>query len=147
MFIIYFFLWTFLLYWIHRIGHKVPYIKKWHWDHHSYIVRNGMQPWHWNNLFLFNDTWLSTLELYALEVIPTLLFSWITGQWWIFVFYYIWAAWPQILLEHNKTVDFPLLTSGQWHLIHHRHPNKNYGLFFPVWDILFGTYKRVDQRK
>jgi sterol desaturase/sphingolipid hydroxylase (fatty acid hydroxylase superfamily) len=134
-----------MLYWVHRIGHKIPYIKEWHWDHHVYIIKHGSPTWHWNNLFLFNDTWLSTLEMYVLEVIPTLLFSWATGQWWIFIFYYVWAAGPQVTLEHHKNIDVPLLTTGKWHLIHHRRPNKNYGLFFPIWDILFGTYKRVDQ--
>jgi sterol desaturase/sphingolipid hydroxylase (fatty acid hydroxylase superfamily) len=145
MFIIYFLLWTFVLYWIHRIGHKTPYIKEWHWNHHNYIVRHGSQGWHWNNLFLFNDTWTSTLDLYVTEVIPTLLFSWVTGQWWISVFYYVWAAFFQENLEHNKNVDAPMFTSGKWHLMHHRQSNKNYGLFFPIWDILFGTYKRVDK--
>lgn len=144
MLIVYFFSWTFVLYWIHRLGHKTPFVKKWHWDHHSFIVKNGAQGWHWNNLFLFNDTWTSTLDLYVTEVIPTLLFSWITGQWWIAVFYYIWAAFFQERLEHNKNIDVPVFTSGRWHLIHHRQSNKNYGLFLPVWDILFGTYKRVD---
>jgi sterol desaturase/sphingolipid hydroxylase (fatty acid hydroxylase superfamily) len=145
MFIIYFFLWTFVLYWIHRIGHKIPYIKEWHWDHHSYIVRNGMQGWHWNNLLLFNDTWTSTLDLYVTEDIPTIIFSWLTGQWWIFIFYYIWAALFQETLEHNKNVNVPIFTSGKWHLIHHRHPNKNYGLFLPIWDLVFGTHKNVDK--
>lgn len=147
MIIFHFLAWTFLLYWIHRIGHKTPYVKRWHWDHHSYIVRNGSPGWHWNNLFLFNDTWTSTLDLYVTEVIPTFLYSLITGQWWIFIFYYLWAALVQESIEHNKNFDLPLFTSGRWHLVHHRHPNKNLGLFFPIWDILFGTYKRVDKRK
>lgn len=141
----YFLAWTCLLYWIHRIGHKLPYIKMYHRDHHNYIVKHGMQGWHWNNLFLFNDTWLSTLDLYLTEVIPTLLFSWLTGQFWIFVLYYAWAAFFQERLEHNKNVNVPMFTSGKWHLLHHRYPNKNYGLFFPVWDIIFKTYKHVDQ--
>lgn len=136
-----------MLYWIHRIGHTVPIVKQWHWNHHAYIVKNGMQGWHWNNLFLFNDNWISTIDLYVTEVIPTFMFSWITGQWWIFVLYYIWAAFFQESLEHNKDIDIPLFTSGRWHLIHHRMPEKNFGLFFPIWDIIFRTYKNVDQRK
>jgi sterol desaturase/sphingolipid hydroxylase (fatty acid hydroxylase superfamily) len=147
MFIIYFLSWTFCLYWIHRVVHNVPYVKKWHWDHHSYIVRHGSPGWHWNNLFLYNDTWRSTLDLYTTEVIPTAIFSWVTGQWWIFMFYYIWAAFFQQILEHHKNIDLPLFTSGKWHLIHHRHTNKNYSLFLPIWDIVFRTYKHVDQRK
>lgn len=145
MFVVYFFLWLLVLYWVHRVAHKLPVIKNWHWDHHVYIVKNGSSGRQLNNLVLFNDTWTSTLEMYVTEVIPTLLFSAITGQWWIFVFYYVWAAFFQETLEHNKHVNVPVFTSGQWHLIHHRRPNKNYGLLFPIWDILFGTYKRVDK--
>jgi lathosterol oxidase len=143
MIVVYFLGWTLLLYWIHRIVHKLPYVKSWHWNHHSYILRYGMQGWHWNNLFLFNDTWTSTLDLWVTEVIPTILFSWITGQWWIFVFYYLWAAFLQESLEHNKNVNVPFFTSGRWHLVHHRHPNKNYGLFFSIWDIVFNTNKKL----
>jgi sterol desaturase/sphingolipid hydroxylase (fatty acid hydroxylase superfamily) len=141
----YFFAWTFLLYWVHRLAHKIPVIKDWHWDHHSYIIRHGMQGWQWNNLLLYNDTNTSTLDLYVTEVIPTIVFSWITGQWWIFAVYYVWAAFFQETFEHNKNVNVPIFTSGRWHLVHHRHANKNYGLFLPIWDIIFGTYKYVDK--
>lgn len=134
-----------MLYWIHRIVHKTSVIKRWHWDHHTYITKNGNQGWQWNNLFLFNDTWHSTLDLYVTEVIPTLLFSLITDQWWIFLFYYVWAAFFQEELEHNKNLNIPVFTSGKWHLVHHRCPDKNYGLFFPIWDIVFRTYKNVDK--
>ena len=143
MILFYFLLWTFVLYCIHRLAHKIPVIKDWHWDHHSYIVRHGAQGWRWNNLFLYNDTNSSTLDLYATEVIPTVLFSWITGQWWIFIGYYIWAAFFQEALEHNKNINIPIFTSGRWHLVHHRHPNKNYGLFLPIWDIFFRTHKNI----
>ena len=145
MFVFYFLSWTLTLYWIHRIGHKLPYVKVWHWNHHRYISKNGMQGWHWNNLFLFNDTWTSTLDLYVTEVIPTIIFSLITGQWWIFLFYYVWAAFFQEMFEHNKEIDVPFFTTGRWHLIHHTTPTKNFGLFFPIWDIIFGTYKNVDK--
>jgi sterol desaturase/sphingolipid hydroxylase (fatty acid hydroxylase superfamily) len=76
------------------------------------------------------------------EVIPTVLFSFITGQWWIAILYYIWAALLQESIEHNARVNIPILTSGKWHLIHHKN-DLNYGLFVPVWDIIFRTYKRV----
>ena len=143
MFIVYFLLWTFLLYWIHRIGHKISFIKKYHNEHHRHININGMQGWRWNNLLLYNDTKKSTIDLYITEVIPTLIFSMVTQQWWIFIFYYIWAAFFQENYEHNPKLNLPGFTSGKWHLIHHRNYNKNYGLFFPIWDIIFGTYKKV----
>jgi lathosterol oxidase len=144
MYIVYFFLWTFVLYWIHRAAHKISLIKIYHFDHHSFIIKNGMQGWKLNNLLLFNDTYKSTIDLYITEVIPTILFCLITGQWWIFIGYYIWAALFQEWIEHDPNIDILGFTSGKWHLIHHKFYNRNYGLFFPLWDIIFGTYKNVD---
>lgn len=141
MLVIYFFSWTLMLYWIHRLGHVMPVVKYFHLDHHRHILSNT-PTWHWNNLFLFNDTWKSTIDLWITEVVPTLIFAFLTGQWWIAIFYYVWAAFVQESIEHNKNVDVPGLTSGKWHLIHHRSPY-NYGLFFPVWDMVFGTNKHV----
>lgn len=141
-YILAFLTWTFVLYWIHRIGHKTPFVKEAHRDHHKFININGKTTWHWNNLFLFNDTWTSTADLWVTEVIPTAIFSWITGHWWLSVFYYLWAALIQEMVEHNPKFDvFPFLTSGRWHLVHHKDSTRNYGLFLPVWDLLFGTYK------
>ena len=124
IYVIYFFLWTLMLYWIHRMAHHIPVIKEYHLDHHRHILTNHTS-WHWNNLFLFNDTWDSTIDL------------------WITEFYYLWASLIQETIEHNKNFDIPLLTSGKWHLIHHR-SSYNYSLFFPIWDILFKTHKKVE---
>jgi sterol desaturase/sphingolipid hydroxylase (fatty acid hydroxylase superfamily) len=110
--------------------------------HHHRFILHHTATWHWSNLFLFNDDWTSTLDLWITEVIPTLLFSLITGQWWISIFYYIWAAFIQEIVEHNENFDIPVLTSGKWHLMHHR-GEINYGLFTPWWDMIFGTYKNV----
>jgi sterol desaturase/sphingolipid hydroxylase (fatty acid hydroxylase superfamily) len=142
--IFYFLSWTLLLYWIHRIAHKIDFLKKYHFDHHNFILkklRNNQIPtqWHWSNLFLYNDTIKSTIDLWFTEVIPTILFSLITGQWWIFIFYYLWAALVQEIIEHNPKINYPILTSGKWHLMHHTTGNKNYGLFFPLWDFIFNT--------
>ncbi len=145
MFLLYFLLWTLILYWIHRIGHNIPVMRTIHMHHHIFILQNTT-TWHWSNLFLFNDDWKSTLDLWITEVIPTLLFSLITGQWWISMFYYIWAAFIQELIEHNSNFNLPILTSGKWHLMHHQ-GKINYGLFTPLWDIIFKTYAHVHKSK
>lgn len=108
-----------------------------HWHHHVYALKNKT-GWHWNNLFLFNDDWESTANLWISEVIPTILFCLITNQWWIAIWYYIWAAFLQENLEHSNKDAYPF-TFGKWHMRHHRTPNKNFGLFLPVWDRLFKT--------
>jgi sterol desaturase/sphingolipid hydroxylase (fatty acid hydroxylase superfamily) len=146
--IFHFLCWTLLLYWIHRVGHSTPIVRTFHRDHHKFISSNtkdstAPNDWHWSNLFLFNDNWNSTIDLWITEVIPTLLYSWITGAWWIAVFYYAWAAFVQERIEHNPKFDiYPWLTSGQCHLVHHKNPDRNYGLFFPIWDIVFRTFKK-----
>jgi sterol desaturase/sphingolipid hydroxylase (fatty acid hydroxylase superfamily) len=131
--------WTLLLYVIHRLVHITPILKQIHWNHHRYISLKNPTGWKWNNLFLYNDTNKSTLDLWITEVVPTLLFSYFTGHWWIFCFYYIWAAFIQERIEHDPNIDFYPFTSGRWHLIHHKNFKKNYGLFHPFWDRLFRT--------
>ena len=114
-------------------------------DHHKQVSQNKILGLHWSNLFLYNDTWKSTLDLWAIEVIPTIIFCWIFNCWWIFFVYWFWAAFIQEAIEHNKNFDwYPWLTSGKWHLVHHKHSKYNYGLFVPIWDILFKTYKRYE---
>lgn len=143
MFIIKFIAWTLVLYIIHRLVHITPYLKSIHLDHHRYINQNKTQ-WHWSNLFLFNDTWASTLDLWITEVIPTVIFAWIFDAWWLIVFYYLWAALLQEIIEHDpKFNKYPLITSGRWHLIHHKNLKKNFGLFFPVWDKIFATEQKI----
>jgi sterol desaturase/sphingolipid hydroxylase (fatty acid hydroxylase superfamily) len=60
-------------------------------------------------------------------------------SWYILLFYWCWAALLQEKLEHNPNVNVFGCTFGKWHLEHHRTPNKNFGLFFPVWDKIFKT--------
>jgi sterol desaturase/sphingolipid hydroxylase (fatty acid hydroxylase superfamily) len=85
------------------------------------------------------------VDLWITEVIPTVIFAGLTGAWWVVIFYYIWAALVQEIIEHNPEVNvYPWLTSGQWHLVHHKNMRRNYGLFTPLWDIIFRTHTRIN---
>lgn len=136
--LLWFFPWTLMLYLIHRLVHCAPVFKNIHLQHHRHINFN-QTGWHYNNLFLFNDTWTCTLDLWITEVFPTIIFSAITNQWWLCVFYYVWAAFFQEDLEHNTNVDVSFFTFGRWHMCHHKNSTKNFGLFFSVWDVVFKT--------
>jgi sterol desaturase/sphingolipid hydroxylase (fatty acid hydroxylase superfamily) len=135
------FAWTFVIYWMHRIVHIIPSLNRIHADHHKYVIKNEV-TWHWSNLFLYNDTWLSTVDLWITEVIPTILMSIFVG-WWLFIAYYLWAAFVQERIEHNEKFNWYPFTSGRWHMIHHKNAKYNYGIFIPLWDILFGTAKSI----
>jgi hypothetical protein len=103
------------------------------------------RSFNWKNAFLFFDTWNSTIDQWLTEVIPTIIISAITGHWWLLIAYYVWAGFIQEAVEHNKRINlYPFLTSGKWHLIHHEYATKNYGVFVPIWDLVFGTWKGLD---
>ena len=144
IYIFWFLLWTLVIYIVHRIAHIVPVIKEIHYEHHRFIKENVAPTWHWSNIFLFQDNWKSTGDVWITEILPTILFCFITQQWWIAIFFYFWSAFIQESIEHNPKFDmFPFSTSGKWHLIHHNRCSYNYGIFHPVWDRLFRTYKSL----
>lgn len=141
--LIYFMLWTLLLYVMHVFAHKIPFLWKYHRDHHLQVSMNNVGKWKLTNLILYIDTWETTVDQWLTEVIPTFIFSLVTGAWWIFIGYWIWSATFQEIVEHNPNVDiYPLEVSGKWHLVHHEHANKNYGIIHPLWDMLFRTSKK-----
>lgn len=145
--IFYFFLWTFIIYWIHRMVHIFPVLAVTHRGHHRFIANNEI-TWHWNNIFLFNDDWISTIDYWLTEVIPTIIFVIITEQWWLGIGFYVYAAFIQEWLEHNKSFNgYPFYTSGRWHLLHHTAHQCNYGIGTPFWDWVFKTNKKLEFKR
>lgn len=135
--------WTLVLYAIHRLAHQIPILQRIHNAHHKTIKKNNTSKWHWSNLFLYNDNWLSTVDLWISDIIPTIGVAIIFDAWWIVFFYYVWAAFFQERLEHNNNINWYPFTCGQWHMNHHNNPKCNYGLFFPVWDKVFKTENAI----
>lgn len=144
IYIIVFIAWTLLIYVMHRLAHIVPAMRRFHDDHHSQVTDGTIKGPDWRNLLLFFDNWRSTIDQWLVEVIPTIALAMATGHWWLAVAYYVWAAMIQEAVEHNDKIDlYPFITSGRWHLVHHDDPSKNFGVFIPVWDLVFGTWKRI----
>jgi len=140
-----FLLWTFVVYWMHRAAHVIPFMRRFHMDHHKQVSNQTIQGLHWKNALLWFDSKESTIDQWLTEVLPTIAIGIITGHWWLILAYYIWAAFIQEAVEHNAKINlYPFITSGKWHLIHHDNPNKNYGVFVPIWDIVFSTRKKLD---
>ena len=132
--------WTFTVYWMHRLAHAWSFMNQFHTDHHNQVNEETIQGFNWKNIFLWFDSWKSTVDQWLTEIIPTIIICLVTDQWWLFAAYYIWAAFIQENIEHNEKINlYPFLTSGKWHLVHHQDATKNYGVFFPIWDIIFGT--------
>jgi sterol desaturase/sphingolipid hydroxylase (fatty acid hydroxylase superfamily) len=140
-----FLLWTFTIYWMHRLAHVWKPMRKFHSDHHKQVTQQTITGLNWRNAFLWFDSWESTLDQWFTEVIPTVIISVVTDHWWLAIGYYVWAAFIQEAIEHNSKINlYPFLTSGKWHLIHHQDPTRNYGVFIPLWDLIFGTWQGFD---
>lgn len=144
-FILYFILWTFMIYWSHRIFHSFSILMKFHQIHHDHVTNGtGSNKWSWKHLFIWVDGWRGTLDQWIMEVIPTIIFCWFFNQWWLLFFYWFWTAFIQERIEHNPNLNlYPYISSGKWHLIHHVDDSKNFGVFTPIWDILFNTNRKV----
>lgn len=138
--VFYFLLWELILYWMHRISHKWHPFKKYHWAHHK-AVNNLEIKWFWQMIFLYQEDWDSTVDLILTELLPTLVFCLITGQWWIMIFWYLWTAFIQEHIQHNPRISSLPLMAGKPHLVHHGDARYNYSVFSPTWDIIFRTYK------
>jgi lathosterol oxidase len=130
------------MYWVHRLVHASNKLGYFHRQHHK-VINSKETKWHWNNIFLYNDDVKSTIDYWITEVIPTLIFCYVTSQWWIFLLYYVYAAFIQENIEHSNEFYFPFLCPGKWHMIHHNDFRYNYGLFFTFWDKLFKTEKNI----
>lgn len=135
------FLYTLILYVMHIFAHRCPFFWYFHDDHHKQVINGTIEGFNWKNIFLIFDNWKSTIDQWLIEVIPTVILSIYFEAFWLLTFYYIWAAFIQESVRHNKNFNLmPFLTSGEYHLKHHYSGTKNYGVFVWFWDWVFGTY-------
>jgi len=139
-YIVMFLAWTLILYYVHRISHIVPFLKKIHLHHHN-VVNSGQPHWEWQNIFLWSTDFGETKDLWVTEGIPTLIFCIVTGHWWIFIWWWIWTGLIAERIDHNPNFNVPFLVAGRFHLHHHKNYKVNYSHFFSLWDWVLGTYK------
>lgn len=131
------FIFDFFYYWFHRLQHNSLL---WHQHklHHS--------DEHFSAATAFRHHWLEEVLRAFLIALPMGLVFNLTHAEEILigtvVFY--WG----IFIHANVRISFgpltPLIVGPQLHRIHHSleppHLNRNFAAFFPLWDILFGTY-------
>ncbi len=133
------FVFDFFFYWFHRLQHS-PLLWPQHLLHHSDTALNVTTTQRAHFLEHFLIPVFMTLPLVLLFRLPTTDVVWIAA---------IPAAWAYFV-HMNVRIHFGrawwLLTSPQYHRIHHsiepRHFDRNFALWFPVWDVLFGTAYR-----
>lgn len=134
-----FFVFDFFYYWFHRLQHTT-FLWEEHKIHHSdenlSASTNYRHHWLEDSLRAF----LLVLPMgifFKFSVAETTLIGFAIGQWAYFI---------------HMNVRLPLgplsgiVVGPQLHRIHHsiepHHRDRNFGAFFPIWDVIFGTYYR-----
>jgi sterol desaturase/sphingolipid hydroxylase (fatty acid hydroxylase superfamily) len=133
------FVWDVWQYWVHRLQHTSEYFWATHKFHHSETRLNATAH---------SRTHVASYILYVLLytlMIP--LIGAISPHWIVaFMMFRFWGY----FIHANVRLRFgpltPVISGPQWHRIHHsalkEHHNKNFATFFPVIDVMFGTYYR-----
>ena len=129
----------FLFYLHHWIRHQVPWFWHFHVIHHSQ-----------KNLNMFSDQRYHTIE-YIIEstiyIFPLLMLTIDVPS---IALFEIVRRWHSRLYHSNVRTNFGILryifVTPQSHRVHHsherKHHDKNFGVFFSVWDQIFGTQYR-----
>jgi sterol desaturase/sphingolipid hydroxylase (fatty acid hydroxylase superfamily) len=128
----------FFYYWFHRCQHTNSFLWEQHKFHHSEVSLNvtSSRRVHWleEPLVLLFIVLPMTL-LFNLQPIPSGFLAFIQVLWLQFI---------HMNLRLGAGKLSPIIVSPQYHRIHHsyqpEHIDKNYAVFFPIWDIIFGSY-------
>lgn len=130
----------FFFYWYHRLQHSVYFLFQIHELHHADTELNSTSS--------LRSYWLER-PIQTLVIILPSLFIIGVDKVALLVFPIVTTIW--LLFTHaNVRINFgfltPILCGPQLHRIHHsilpEHVNKNFAQFFPVYDVIFGTYYR-----
>jgi sterol desaturase/sphingolipid hydroxylase (fatty acid hydroxylase superfamily) len=135
---VYVFVIDFLFYWYHRAQHQFDGLWQIHELHHSDTELNATSSMrsYWlerplQTLFIsFWITYIVGVDSRAMLLLPALLT--------------LWLCFTHANLKLRLGFLTPIICGPQLHRIHHsnlpQHQNKNFAQYFPVIDIMFGTY-------
>ena len=121
-------LFTLTEYWVHRVALHRFFYHGAHERHHD----------HPNEYVSFPIWYTPALFAGFFVIMPLPVFA---G----FVIGFIWFLYWHHALHHFDLTFWPrpIQRYAIWHLAHHRLDDCNYGITVPVWDFIFGTYRKA----
>ena len=134
---LYMFLHDLCYYTMHRCQHTFA----WFWAHHKFHHTDE----HMNATTSFRHHWLENVYRIPFIFIPLGLVSF-SAQLpaWMFDVMLAWAIFTHMNLRLHLGPLTRVFAGPQVHRIHHsnepQHQNRNFSAFFPIWDILGGTF-------
>jgi len=128
----------FFYYWHHRLQHVVPVLWPIHRLHHTIENLNALAAYRVHWLELPMRVFTITIPMAFLFNITPLEDAWVAFL----------VVQLSLFIHANLRLPLgfltPVLMGPQLHRLHHsvepEHQNMNYAAFFPIWDIVFGTY-------
>ncbi|MDZ4725303.1 MAG: sterol desaturase family protein [Leptospira sp.] len=123
-----------LFYFYHRHLHSPFLYHKVHRIHHSYRHSSVLAAIHFHPI----EYILISLSFYSgpllLGANVWVFYMWIFLRQWIGVSGHCGYKFPWEWQKH-----IPFHSGNQFHYLHHKYPNRNFGLFFDLWDRIFST--------
>ncbi len=141
----YLFVFDFFYYWFHRWQHKSKVLWGQHQFHHSEkslnITTGSRHHWLEDSIRIF-------IVLIPMSALVEFKAEYTGVIWSTFM---LWGFFIHMNLKLSLGVFSRLIAGPQLHRIHHsklaQHQDKNFAAFFPVYDILFGTYWKVGKHE
>jgi sterol desaturase/sphingolipid hydroxylase (fatty acid hydroxylase superfamily) len=137
------FIMDFFYYWFHRAQHAFAVLWAQHRVHHSErslnVTTGNRHHWLEEPLRVFT-VWLPIGLLFQQKPV-TIAWLWST--------FLLWGYFLHMNLRLPFGILTPVLGGPQLHRVHHSdlpdHQNKNFAAFFPIFDIVFGSYYSPDR--
>lgn len=132
--------WDLLQYWVHRAQHAIPFLWQTHKLHHSddlLTASTSLRAHVISELLLALTITLPIYVLFTGFELPELV---------LVVVFYAYGAFCHMNTRLDLGALTPVVVGPQAHRIHHsrlpEHRDRNFAAFFPVLDVLFGTWHR-----
>ncbi|SNW63014.1 Fatty acid hydroxylase (C-5 sterol desaturase putative) [Orpheovirus IHUMI-LCC2] len=121
----------FLIYWIHRLLHDIPFLyKNLHKPHHEFIYVDPFAAGAFHPL----DAFLQGFPYFAIPIFVPL------HQYFILASLLFVICWSVSIHDRYALVNWYILNGAKHHHYHHTKFNYNYGQVFTICDRIFGTY-------
>jgi len=136
--LVFFAIFDFFYYWLHRAQHTLPWLWPLHKLHHSERSVNVTTTMRHHWLEEPIRVWVVLLPIGLLFDQKPVTLAWISTA------ITLWGYFVHANLRLPLGPLSMLVAGPQWHRIHHsiepQHTDRNFAAFFPIYDKLFGTY-------
>jgi len=146
-----FMLWTFLIYFMHRLAHvkhKLNFLYFIHRHHHRVnYLSSKLRSFNWRHFLFYFGSIHESIDVLIMMTLPAILLCLLFPPYglYILIFHYLYEVFlSESQLDHNPKITGAItnyFSWGKYHLYHHKNIQFNYSLIITFWDLIFKTRK------